>query len=97
MPGDNVMGLLRAEKFPEGHPLQPGHRWIARVPWAAWLRFMASSLRPEDRGEPPWEPACCGWEMPGIPAGPQGCAPLGGPPFISFHANKKEIFAAIIK
>lgn len=33
--GDSVTGLLRAEKFPEGHLLQPRNRWIACVPSAA--------------------------------------------------------------
>lgn len=62
MSGDNVTGLLRAEKFPEGHPLQPRHRWIARVPGLPGSSFIAASLRPDDCGEPPWEPARCGWE-----------------------------------
>lgn len=33
--GDSITGLLHAETFPEGHPLQPRNHCIARVPSAA--------------------------------------------------------------
>ena len=104
---NSVTGLLRAEKFPEGHPLQPRNCWTA--PRGLGLPnsgFIAINLGPEDGVGPPWEPACCSWEMHaaclGFPWGREGCSSPGGPGssstwLISFHANKKEIFAAIIK
>lgn len=81
--GDSVTGLLHAEKFPEGHLLQPRNRWIAPRPlWLPDPGFIAITLPPKNAGSlprsrsPQMGSAC---HMPGIPAGRQGCASPGGP------------------
>ena len=62
--GDSVMGLLRAEKFPGGHPLHPrNHRRVPRGLRLSDWGFMAINLRPKDCLEPPSESAYCCWEM----------------------------------
>lgn len=92
--GDSVTGLLRAEKFPGGHPLHPrNHRRALHGLRLPDMGFIAINLRPKDGSEPPLESACCCWEMPGFPWGWEGCASLVAllpPPWlISSHANKK--------
>lgn len=97
----SVTGLLRAEKFPEGQPLQPRNRWTApRGPGLPDSGFIGINLGPEDCVEPPPESACCSWETHAWDsrgAGKDAHPQLFPAWLISSRANKKEIFAAIIK
>lgn len=91
------------QKDTRSSPETTGWPTCPRLPGSG---FVAISLRPDDCLEPPLQSAWCSWEM--LPhawdsrgatkdALPRAALALPPPWLISFHANKKEIFAEIIK
>lgn len=91
------------QKDTHSSPETTGWPTCPRLPGSC---FIAISLRPDDCLEPPLQSACCSWEMrphawdsreATEDALPRAALALPPPWLTSFHANKREIFAEIIK